>query len=144
MSRDTLRFYERKGLLAAPARRANGYRAYPPAAVERVLRIRRVLAAGFTLDELASVLAERDGGGVPCRRVRDLGAAKLIELEARRCELEAACASLRALLADWDRRLEAAPPDERAGLLDAIEPMDATSRRRPSTAFRKTTRRDKR
>ncbi|HYU32136.1 MAG TPA: heavy metal-responsive transcriptional regulator [Thermoanaerobaculia bacterium] len=120
VSKDTLRFYERRGLLPRPERTANNYRAYPPETVARVLWIRKVLASGFTVEELARILAERDRGGVPCRRVRDLGAGKLADLEERIRELEASRDNLRELLDDWDRRLEEAGPDRRAGLLDAL------------------------
>lgn len=120
VSKDTLRFYERQGLLPHPERTANNYRAYPPEAVARVLWIRKVLAAGFTVEELSRILAERDRGGVPCRKVRDLGAAKLAGLEERIRELEASRDQLRDLLEDWDRRLEEAGPDRRAGLLDVL------------------------
>lgn len=123
VSKDTLRFYERKGLLPRPRRMVNNYRAYPAEAVERVLWIRRVLAAGFTLDELARILAIRESGGIPCRQVRDLGAAKLAAIEERLRELETTRDSLRDLLADWDRRLEVAGPDRRAGLLESLPPF---------------------
>jgi DNA-binding transcriptional MerR regulator len=122
VSKDALRFYERQGLLPRPERLPNNYRVYPPQAVERVLWIRRVLAAGFTVEELSRILAERERGGVPCSRVRDLGAAKLAEIEERLHELEAARDSLRILLADWDRRLAAVAPGELAGLLDSLPP----------------------
>ena len=72
VSKDALRFYERSGLLPRPERLPNNYRVYPSRAVERVLWIRRVLAAGFTVEELSRILAERERGGVPCRQVRDL------------------------------------------------------------------------
>ena len=78
VSKDTLRFYERKGLLPRPRRMANNYRAYPPETVDRVLWLRRVLAAGFTLDELARILALRESGGIPCRQVRRLISALFI------------------------------------------------------------------
>jgi DNA-binding transcriptional MerR regulator len=134
VSKDTLRFYERRGLLAPPERLANNYRAYPAGTVERVLWIRRVLAAGFTIDELARILAERDRGGIPCRKVRALGAAKLAEVEARLSELSALRDGLREILADWDRRLDAAGPGERVGLLDALAdpplPHSVTKERR--------------
>ena len=120
VSKDTLRFYERQGLLPRPKRMANNYRAYPPEAVARVLWIRKVLAAGFTVEELARILAERNRDGVPCRKVRDLGAAKLAGLEERIRELEASRDHLRELLEDWDRRLEEAGPDRRARLLDVL------------------------
>jgi MerR family transcriptional regulator, copper efflux regulator len=120
VSKDTLRFYEQRGLLAPPQRRSNNYRAYPAGTVERVLWIRRVLAAGFTIDELARILAERDRGGIPCRSVRALGAAKLAEVEERLRELTILRDGLRVLLADWDVRLAAAGPNTRAGLLEAL------------------------
>jgi MerR family transcriptional regulator, copper efflux regulator len=120
LSKDALRFYERRGLLAPPRRLTNNYRVYPSETVERVLWIRRVLAAGFTIDELARILAERDRGGIPCRQVRTLGEAKLAEVEERLRELTALRDGLRELLADWDARLAAAPPGTRAGLLDSL------------------------
>jgi len=120
VSKDTLRFYEQKGLLGRPERRANNYRVYPPEAVARVLWVRRVLAAGFTVDELARILAERDRGGVPCRKVRALGAVKLAEIEERLRQLAGARDTLISLLAEWDRRLAETPPGERAGLLESL------------------------
>jgi DNA-binding transcriptional MerR regulator len=66
VSRDTLRHYERKGVLPRPLRSQNSYRQYPPEALQRVQLVRRALSVGFTLDELAKVLKVRDGGGAPC------------------------------------------------------------------------------
>ena len=87
-----------------------------------VLRsLRTGLWQTFTVEELARILAERERGGVPCRKVRDLGAAKLAEMEERLRELEAARDTLRSLLKDWDRRLAEVGPGERAGLLEAIQ-----------------------
>ena len=60
VSSDTLRHYERKGVLARPLRKANNYRLYPTSALQRVRLILRAIAVGFTLDELASVLSVRD------------------------------------------------------------------------------------
>ena len=120
VSKDALRFYERQGLLPHPERLPNNYRVYPPGTVERVLWIRRVLAAGFTIEELVSILAERERGGIPCRRVRDLGAAKLAEIEARLRALESARDGLRELLQEWDQRLAEAGPNRRAGLLEDL------------------------
>src|ERR671928_552127 len=83
VSTDTLRHYERKGVLQRPRRSPNGYREYPTDALARVLLVRRALAYGFTLDELARVLRARERGGAPCREVRALAAAKLSDVEAR-------------------------------------------------------------
>src|SRR6267142_3691705 len=105
VSTDTLRHYERKGVLARPLRKANDYRQYPATALQRVRLIRRALAVGFTLDELAVVLRERDRGGAPCMEVRTLAAAKLADIETRLREMAELRDELRAVLKDWDRRL---------------------------------------
>ena len=77
VSRDTLRHYERKGIMQKPRRSANNYREYPQEALVRVQVVRRALAVGFTLDELSRIFRKRDAGEIPCRHVRDLAALKL-------------------------------------------------------------------
>jgi MerR family copper efflux transcriptional regulator len=57
---DTVRYYERQGLLLAPPRRASGYRDYDVAAVQRVRFIRRAKELGFSLEEIADLLALQD------------------------------------------------------------------------------------
>jgi len=70
VSKDTLRFYERKGLLEPPRRTSNNYRLFPTEAVERLRWIRHALAMGFTVEELARVAGARSRGQFPCREVR--------------------------------------------------------------------------
>jgi DNA-binding transcriptional MerR regulator len=120
VSADTLRHYERKGVLARPRRGSNGYREYPAEALQRVQLIRRALAVGFTLDELGGILRVRDQGGAPCASVRELAAAKLAELETRLGELTALRDELRTTLDDWDVRLSRQPSGERLHLLEAL------------------------
>jgi DNA-binding transcriptional MerR regulator len=120
VSTDTLRHYERKGVLPRPRRGTNDYRQYPPEALERVLLVRRALAFGFTLDELARVLSVRDRGAAPCREVRALAAAKLAEVEERLAELAGLRGELRATLAEWDARLDRTSGGGRAGLLESL------------------------
>jgi len=67
---ETIRFYEREGLLLKPARTAAGYRVYPTDAVERVRFIRRAKELGFTLDEIAELLALKVSHGKSCDSVR--------------------------------------------------------------------------
>jgi DNA-binding transcriptional MerR regulator len=119
VSPDTLRHYERKGLLH-PRRAANGYREYPRRAIERIRLIRSALAIGFKLDDLERIFKIRDAGGAPCRQVRELAAAKLVELEALVRELTEVRDAMRALLKVWDRRLTAAPENEPARLLESL------------------------
>lgn len=120
VSTDTLRHYERLGLLVGVERTAAGYRRYPPHAVERVRLIQRALTVGFSLQELASVLRNRDVGEPPCRRVRALVGDRLTALEAKLAELTGLRNEMRALLRDWDRRLAETPPGHRARLLDML------------------------
>jgi DNA-binding transcriptional MerR regulator len=131
VSADTLRHYERKGLLK-PRRAPNGYREYPRHAVERVRVIRAALAIGFKLGDLERVFKTRDAGGAPCRQVRELAAAKLGELETLVRDLTATRDEMRALIKDWDRRLDSLPADEPARLLETLVSMGlANVRARP-------------
>ena len=125
VSTDTLRHYERKGVLACPRRAPNNYRIYLPEALERVHLIRRALSVGFTLDELASILRVRDRGGAPCEQVRSLAAAKLSDVEKRLREMIALRDELRTLLQDWDVRLARRSPGERVRLLEVLASSDA-------------------
>lgn len=136
MSTDTLRHYETKGLIQPPPRQANGYRSYPPKTLERVQLVRRSLAIGFTLDEVAEILHVRDRGGAPCRKVRELAAGKVASIEERLRELILLRDELRATLKDWDARLAKTPVNRRAHLLESLEPPD---RKRPSGAVLFTT-----
>jgi len=59
---DTVRFYERRGVLPPPRRRPSGYREYTPAAVERIRMARSLQQLGFTLDEIIDGLHAHDAG----------------------------------------------------------------------------------
>jgi len=120
VSTDTLRHYERKGVLGKPGRSPNGYRGYTPDALDRVRLVRRALAVGFTLDELSEVLKVRDQGGAPCRRVRELATEKLSNVEAQLTDISALRDELRNTLKDWDARLARSTPGAPAGLLEAL------------------------
>jgi len=120
VSADTVRYYERRGLLLRAPRSAKGYRLYPVGSLERLQLIRRALAIGFTVSELSEVLHERDSGRAPCNRVRELAAAKLTQLQRQQRELASLCAALRRVLKRWDRRLAVTPAGRPARLLDAL------------------------
>ena len=96
---ETLRFYEREGLLPEPARRASGYRQYPPEAVERVRFIRRAQRLGFPLSDVRELLALRDDPAADRAEVRARAAARLADVERRVRELEALRAELTRLVA---------------------------------------------
>jgi DNA-binding transcriptional MerR regulator len=66
VSVDTVRFYERRGVLPPAERRPSGYRVFTPAAVERILQAKVLQELGFTLDEVVDALAAHDAGGATC------------------------------------------------------------------------------
>lgn len=70
VSVDTVRFYERRGVLPVPDRLASGYRTYTAATVERIRLARRLQALGFTLDEIIDALHATDAGEVTCASER--------------------------------------------------------------------------
>jgi MerR family copper efflux transcriptional regulator len=96
---DTVRYYERQGLLPAPARRPSGYRSYQSADVSRLRFVRRAKALGFTLEEIRELL-ELSG-----RREDDMGSLKataqhkLDDVEAKISELTRIRDGLRTLVA---------------------------------------------
>jgi DNA-binding transcriptional MerR regulator len=128
VSTDTLRHYERVGVLARPQRTQAGYRQYPAEAIARVRIVRRALALGFTLAELARIFRVREKGGAPCREVRAMASGKLEEIERQLQELQELRDYWRGLLVEWDRRLGSTPEGTRAGLLEQM--TDPPSRRR--------------
>ncbi len=83
---DTVRFYERRGLLPEPDRTASGYRLYRPAMVIRLRFIRRAKALGFSLDEIATLLHLQDAGGSKSE-VKLLTTHKLVEIETKLADL---------------------------------------------------------
>ena len=95
---DTLRFYERRGLLPVPPRRASGYREYPAEAVELVRFVRRAQELGFTLREIKELLALRRVPRATCGDVVVLARRKVEEIEAKVRDLRAMRTALANLL----------------------------------------------
>ena len=89
VSVDTVRFYERRGVLPAPERRASGYRQYSAATIERIRFAKSLQALGFTLDEVAAVLVAVDAGVASCERERPRFETVLARIDQRLEELGA-------------------------------------------------------
>jgi DNA-binding transcriptional MerR regulator len=102
VSVETLRFYERQGLLGPPARTESGYRLYDEGVLEQLEFIRRAQALGFSLAEIARVIADRRAGQSPCAEVREIVRARLRELDERLAELQRYRGELAATLHEWD------------------------------------------
>jgi MerR family transcriptional regulator, mercuric resistance operon regulatory protein len=127
---ETLRYYERRGLLEEPPRTPGGYRDYPATAVELLRFIRRAQQLGFTLDEVEELVHLDYGGPDSCEAARSLAQARKSDLEARIADLQRMCDSLGDLIATCDLPRS----DRRCALLEAIGQQvgDQTVGRQPS------------
>jgi DNA-binding transcriptional MerR regulator len=130
VSADTIRHYERLGVLPAAPRSANGYRWFPASAADRVAVIQRALDAGFSLADIRRVLRVRDSGGAPCRQVYAMAGARLARLDERIRTLQELRSELAAALQEWQAKLATTPEGEKAGLLDAWAKRIANRERR--------------
>ena len=97
----TLHFYERMGLVPKPKRSAANYRLYSIDAVKRVQFIKKAQAIGLTLEEIKDVLDLKHHGKSPCRRVAEVAAERLEEIDAELGRLRAFRRSLVAVLPQW-------------------------------------------
>src|SRR2546422_11618548 len=122
VSTDTLRHYERLGLLPLPPRTSGNYREYPPTSPERVELIRRALTIGFSLAELKTILAVRDKGGAACRHVRDLMRSKILEMDQQIRNLVSLRSEMNRLSRDWDKRLRRAKTGQGGPVLESRPP----------------------
>lgn len=120
----TLRFYERRGLLQEPPRRASGYREYPPEAVQWVRFIKRAQGLGFSLEEVAELLALRDNRRVSCSAVRAAATEKIADIDHKLKRLQAMRRALTRLVKSCDRNAPGPCP-----ILESLD--DATPRNAP-------------
>jgi MerR family transcriptional regulator, mercuric resistance operon regulatory protein len=99
---ETLRYYERRGLLVKPPRTSGGYRDYPAATVELLRFIKRAQELGSTVDQVEELLHLDGGGPDGCDAARALAKARKADLEARIADLQRMRDSLADLVAAWD------------------------------------------
>jgi Hg(II)-responsive transcriptional regulator len=119
---ETIRFYERKGLVRRPPRPGTGFRVYPEDSVTRIRFIRRAQALGFTLQEIGGLLALRVTPGTDCAAVRTRAVSKLAIVEARLAELERIRGALSKLVATCPGRGALATCTILEALAEAGEP----------------------
>jgi MerR family copper efflux transcriptional regulator len=97
VSADTIRFYERKSLLAAPERTPGGYRQFDEGAIRRVRFIKGARSLGLKLAEIRELLQIQDNGTCPCGHTRQFVERHINELDNEIGELEALRAELETL-----------------------------------------------
>lgn len=114
---ETLRFYEKSGLLNRPARTRSGYRMYSSDVLDRLSFIKRAQVLGFSLDEIKKVIDDARGGHSPCQEVREVVRKRLEELDERMREMARYRKELAETLEEWDRAGRA--PGRICGLIES-------------------------
>jgi DNA-binding transcriptional MerR regulator len=120
---DTIRYYERLGLLPMPTRTRGGYRQYGEGAVNRLSLIRNAQQFGFSLRHIASFLGVREKGGKPCHDVRRAAAKMLEAVDQQIAELVGTRHQMKQTLRLWDKTLAGTPDDQPAYLLEKLGAM---------------------
>jgi MerR family mercuric resistance operon transcriptional regulator len=115
---ETVRFYERQGLLDAPPRRESGYRQYGREVVARLQFIRRAKELGFSLKEIRELLSLRVDPGTTCDQVKKRAEAKITDIDAKLRDLRRMKRALKQLAAACSGR----GPVSQCPILDALEP----------------------
>ena len=128
----TVRYYERRRLLAPTARMPSGYRLYGDEAVRRLHFIKNAQAMGFTLQEIAELLNLRVNSAARCGDVQRRAQAKLAQVETKVHDLEALARALKDLIRDC----RAGQPTDRCPILKCLEEKE----RKVNDGNRKTTR----
>ena len=99
---DTLRYYEREGLLAVPVKSEAGYRHYGPGAQQRIHFIKQAQGCGFTLSEIGELLALQASDAACCGDVRQRALEKKLQLEGKIRTLKVMSKALDGLIAECD------------------------------------------
>jgi Hg(II)-responsive transcriptional regulator len=117
---ETVRFYERAGLLEEPPRRASGYRQYPEQAVTRIRFIKRAQQLGFSLKEITELLLLRVDAQTSCEEVKQRTEAKIAEVERKLVELQ----RMRQALLQVHALCTGQGPRSRCPMLEALEEQE--------------------
>lgn len=115
---ETVRFYERKGLLEEPSRAESGYRQYSPEALMRLRFIRQAKELGFTLPEIRELLSLRMSPAASCAEVQVRIQTKLEDIQAK---IDSLARMKRALHGMAAICLAGAEPASECPILDALE-----------------------
>ena len=85
---ETIRFYERRGLVTQPAKPTRGYRQYPEEAIRRLTFIKRSKSLGFTLGEISELLSMSEGAKATCGNIEERAKKKIAEIKDKITRLE--------------------------------------------------------
>jgi MerR family mercuric resistance operon transcriptional regulator len=119
---ETVRFYERKGLLDAPPRRESGYRQYAPDVIRRLQFIKRAKELGFSLKEINELLSLRVDPETTCAEVKQRAEAKMADIDAKLRDLQ----RMQATLAQLVTACSGSGPTSHCPILDALDAHDTS------------------
>ncbi len=125
VNRETIRYYERRRLLARPARTMAGYRVFPDDAVERLRFIKHAQALGFALEEIRELLGLRFDERSSCEQVRARAMRKLADVESKIAALK----RIRRVLGRLVRACEARRPTAPCPILKSLAAADSCARK---------------
>jgi MerR family mercuric resistance operon transcriptional regulator len=114
---ETIRFYERKGLLEKPSRSKSGYRLYPPQAIVRIRFIQRAKELGFSLKEISRLLSLRVDPDTTCGMVKSHATAKITDIERKIETLQ----HMKHALVNLAKSCRGAGPTSQCPILDFLE-----------------------
>ncbi len=114
---ETVRYYERRGLLPKPPRSASGYRLFPSVAAQRLRFIRRAQELGFSLKEIRQLLSLRVSRTTTSRDIRARAEAKIVDIEAKIKSLE----SMKKTLRKVTRVCDGCAPLARCPILESLD-----------------------
>lgn len=121
VNQQTIRYYERRGLIPKPPRTKSGYRMFPPDTLRRVRFIKQAQALGFTLKEIQALLDLRVRSDVGCKDIRQRAREKIDDIG----EKIAALQRMEAALTTLANRCRGRGPVEECPILDALDALDA-------------------
>jgi DNA-binding transcriptional MerR regulator len=104
---ETLRFYEKAGVLDRPGRTYSGYRMYDSSVLDRIAFIKQAQVLGFTLDEIRELIRHKRAGENPCSEVREVVRRRLVELDEKLKQMKKYRNELATALSEWDELGEA-------------------------------------
>ena len=118
---ETVRYYERRGLIEQPDKPTEGYRRYPVTTLNRIRFIKRAQELGFTLEEISHLLMLDN---TPCQEVQDMASHKLVSVRAKMADLR----RLETVLNDLLNQCAANPDQTHCPIIDSLLPEDRKSR----------------
>lgn len=114
---ETVRYYERLGLISKPPRTESGYRQFPVEVVQRIKFIKRAQELGFTLLEVNKLLSVSDGKDYDCHDIQQFASKKLEEIEQKISDLE----KIKSILYDLSKKCPGQGPLDKCPILEEFK-----------------------